>query len=110
MRGFLNNEPRYLEPILSEFEAGRNYALEVDESLPGSIVPWKERYMLTVWLSHLMLAPFPLASMSGFESSQSISATFGIGLPDEVPQIALRILKVCIEGLKSASKERNAGL
>ncbi|CAI6332532.1 unnamed protein product [Periconia digitata] len=108
VRGFLNNEPRYLEPILSEFEAGRNYAGTVDEPLLPSIVPWKERYMLTVWLSHLMLAPFPLASISTLQSSQEVSSTFGIKLPAEVPHIALRILKICIEGLKSASKERSA--
>lgn len=108
IRGFLNNEPRYLEPILSEFESGRIPATDVDELSSSSTVTWREKYMLTVWLSHLMLAPFPLASMSALQSSQEISTTFGIQLPTEVPQIALRILKISIEGLKSASKEREA--
>ncbi|KAF1956014.1 hypothetical protein CC80DRAFT_83737 [Byssothecium circinans] len=108
VKGFLNNEPRYLEPILSEFETGRNYATTADEPLPQAIVPWTERYILLLWLSHLLLAPFPLASMSTLESSKETSTTLGIELPPEVPQIALRVLRICFHGLQTASKERDA--
>jgi hypothetical protein len=108
VKGFLNNEPRYLEPVLSEYEAGRNYSATDDESLSQILVPWKERYILLLWLSHLMLAPFPLASMSALQSSEETSTALGIELPPEVPQIALRVLKICVQGLQSASKERGA--
>ncbi|KAH7115981.1 tubulin folding cofactor D C terminal-domain-containing protein [Dendryphion nanum] len=108
LKGFLNNEPRFLEPILLEFERGDNLVLENGSSLPASITPWKERYVLLLWLSHLMLAPFPLASMSSLEPSQEVSTKFGVELPSELPEIALRVLVVCIEGLKSATKERSA--
>ena len=58
VKGFLNNEPRYLEPVLKEFESGTNFKMDGDEPLPQSIVPWTERYVLLLWLSHLLLAPF----------------------------------------------------
>ncbi|KAF2873394.1 tubulin folding cofactor D C terminal-domain-containing protein [Massariosphaeria phaeospora] len=108
IKGFLNNEPRYLEPILNEFELGRNFVREDDDTLTQSIIPWTERYVLLLWLSHLMLAPFPLASMSAIRSSQETSTAIGIDLPPEVPEITLRVLAICVNGLQSASKERGA--
>lgn len=108
VKGFLNNEPRYLEPILREFEVGKNFRKANDESLPQSIVPWTERYVLLLWLSHLLLAPFPLASISTLRSSQETSTALGIELPAEVPGITLRVLNICFQCLRSASKERTA--
>lgn len=108
IQGFLNNEPRYLEPILKEFEVGRNFQLDDDENLPQSIVPWTERYVLLLWLSHLLLAPFPLASISTLQSSEETSIALGIELPPEVPGITLRVLNICFQCLHSASKERTA--
>lgn len=108
IKGFLNNEPRYLEPILKEFEGGKNFQKAENESLPQSIVPWTERYVLLLWLSHLLLAPFPLASMSATQSSEETSTALGVELPAEVPGITLRVLNICFQCLKSASKERTA--
>ncbi|KAF3003602.1 hypothetical protein E8E13_007103 [Curvularia kusanoi] len=108
VKGFLNNEPRYLEPVLREFEVGNNFQTAEGEPLPQSIVPWTERYVLLLWLSHLLLAPFPLASMSTLQSSTETSAALGIELPAEVPGITLRVLQVCFQCLHSASKERTA--
>lgn len=108
IKGFLNNEPRYLEPILDEFERGDNFVCHDGSELPQSILPWTERYLLLLWLSHLMLAPFPLASMSEVRSSSETAAALGIDIPPEVPEITLRSLTICINGLKSATKERGA--
>ncbi|KAJ4990348.1 beta-tubulin cofactor d [Stagonosporopsis vannaccii] len=108
IQGFLNNEPRYLEPILREFEVGRNFQKGENETLPQSIVPWTERYVLLLWLSHLLLAPFPLSSISTLQSSEETSAALGIELPPEVPGITLRVLNICFRCLQSASKERTA--
>jgi hypothetical protein len=108
IKGFLNNEPRYLEPILKEFEIGRNFQKAEDETLQQSIVPWTERYVLLLWLSHLMLAPFPLASISALQSSEETSTELGIKLPAEIPGITIRVLRICFRCLQSASKERNA--
>jgi hypothetical protein len=55
-----------------------------------------------------MLAPFPLALMSSPQSSLDVSAALGIELPPSVPGITLRVLTICVNGLKSATKERSA--
>lgn len=108
VKGFLNNEPRYLEPVLREFEIGQNLRKVGEESLPQSIVPWTERFVLLLWLSHLLLAPFPLASISTLQSSEETATLLGIDLPAEVPGITLRVVKICFQCLQSASKERTA--
>ncbi|KAF1944354.1 hypothetical protein EJ02DRAFT_510264 [Clathrospora elynae] len=109
IKGFLNNEPRYLEPILNELEVGENYQIAVDDpSRQQESRPWIERYILLLWLSHLLLAPFPLESMSGLQPSAETSAALGIELPAEAPGFTLRVLTVCIERLRSATKERSA--
>ncbi|OCL03190.1 hypothetical protein AOQ84DRAFT_392453 [Glonium stellatum] len=106
--GFLNNEPRYLEPILAEFEKEENFSTRVLEELSQKIIPWEERYVLLLWLSHLMLAPFPLASISALQPSPDTSKKLGMDLPPELPGVALRVLPICIKHLNSATKERHA--
>lgn len=108
IKGFLNNEPRYLEPILREFETGKNLLNKDDEVTSQSITPWVERYILLLWLSHLMLAPFPLSSISSSQSSEDVSTALEITLPPEAPGITLRVLTICFDCLQSASKERSA--
>jgi hypothetical protein len=109
VKGFFNNEPRYLLPILNELETGRNYQMtEDDPTQHHHVVPWIERYILLSWLSHLMLAPFPLESMSGLQRSDETAALLDMELPSHAPAIALRVLEVCVEGMRSASKERGA--
>ncbi|KAF1966082.1 hypothetical protein BU23DRAFT_518586 [Bimuria novae-zelandiae CBS 107.79] len=108
IKGFLNNEPRYLEPIINEFETGLSATETGDDELPQGILPWTERYVLLLWLSHLMLAPFPLASMSTIQPSQEVATFIDINLPAELPGITLRVLLICVKSLQSASKERSA--
>ncbi|KAF2808276.1 uncharacterized protein BDZ99DRAFT_419247 [Mytilinidion resinicola] len=106
--GFLNNEPRYLEPVLAEFESGLTVSGEELDAISQKIIPWEERYVLLLWLSHLMLAPFPLASISATHSSEETSKETGIKLPSELSGVVLRVLPICVAHLKSASKERGA--
>ncbi|KAH9881877.1 hypothetical protein J1614_001048 [Plenodomus biglobosus] len=109
IKGFFNNEPRYLEPILNQLEACQGLQAESEKEIcQTSIQPWVERHILLLWLSHLLLAPFPLDSMSALESSADTSKALGIQLPAEVPGISLRVLTLCLERLQSASKERSA--
>jgi hypothetical protein len=108
IRGFFNNEPRYLLPILNELETGRNYATDNDGEQAGPVVPWVERFVLLSWLSHLMLAPFPLESISAPQPSEETAELLHLSLPPQVPGVTLRVLTVCIERLQSASKERGA--
>lgn len=109
IKTFFNNEPRYLLPILDELETGRNLPRsQHDTSQQQLVVPWVERYILLLWLSHLMLAPFPLESISGLQPSQHTSALLGLELAPHVPGITLRVLTVCFKCFSSASKERGA--
>jgi len=109
IKGFFNNEPRYLEPILRELEVSHtSHAKANDNASQPSVQPWVERHILLLWLSHLLLAPFPLESMSALQSSVETSKRLDIQLPEEMPEISLRVLTVCLERLQSASKERSA--
>lgn len=46
--------------------------------------------------------------MSTLQSSEDTSTALGIELPAEVPGITLRVLNICFQCLRSASKERTA--
>ncbi|KAH9845173.1 Tubulin folding cofactor D C terminal [Teratosphaeria destructans] len=70
--GFLNNEPKHLEPILG--------ALETASS--GNDRAWQVPYVLLLWLSHLLLTPFDLSSIS---SGQDNITFTGLGLPSDLP-------------------------
>ncbi|KAH7063445.1 tubulin folding cofactor D C terminal-domain-containing protein [Macrophomina phaseolina] len=96
--GFLSNEPRYLEPILDHFEKGLS---------DGSLV-WEEKYVALLWLSHLMLAPFDLASISSHQPPKTAQQRTYIALPDSLPGVVNRIVPVCIDHLKCATRERDA--
>lgn len=65
---FLNNEPKYLDPLLRAFVKWdaivQNDPMEIPTTDSQQRLIWEERYMMLTWLSHLLLAPFDLSSMS----------------------------------------------
>lgn len=99
MIGFFNNEPRYLNLILSTLEA----CTALDKAHD---VPWEKPYILLVWLRHLLLAPFDLASISGPGHPSSLPSN--LRLPPNVPSIADRVLSVGVHFINSATKEQDA--
>ncbi|KAM0716870.1 hypothetical protein Q7P37_006722 [Cladosporium fusiforme] len=98
--GFFNNEPRYLEPILSSLE-------DVASGQHSEDVDWKVPYVLLLWLSHLLLTPFDLASISATpvdaENQQA-----RLRLPDTLPPVAQRIVRMGIEYLSASTKAQDA--
>ncbi|KAL2438353.1 hypothetical protein ABEF95_007533 [Exophiala dermatitidis] len=93
----LNNEPRFLIPMLSYFKAW-------NRSSTGMI--WEERYIMMLWLSHLMLAPFELANMAASDShplDSELSQTLG-----DLPGIAGDITAIAFPQLQNSGKEREA--
>ena len=97
--GFLNNEPRYLEPILDKLE-------EVLAAGQDSESEWQVPYVLLLWLSHLLLTPFDLASISDTPAFKD-----GLELPNlkyDLPPIAVRILRVGFDFLPSPTKAQDA--
>lgn len=106
---FLNNEPKYLDPMLRAFIEWD--ALAVDEPYgenPRQLI-WEERYVMLIWLSHLLLAPFDLTSLS----SDDIPVPFdNLGqirpLPVHAPMVAKSLLSVTLKYVNVPGKEREA--
>ena len=95
--GLLNNEPKNLGPMVSSFRAWDR---------PGTGMAWEERYVMLLWLSHLILAPFELTSISMRNGDAREAA-----LPDELadlPLIAGEIVSMALQHLQGAGKEREA--
>ncbi|KAK5165127.1 uncharacterized protein LTR77_009224 [Saxophila tyrrhenica] len=90
--GFLNNEPRYLEPVLDRMEA--SLAAKGDQSSE-----WQVQYILLLWLSHLMLTPFDLASISPARPP-------GDAAP--IPILVERIQEAGVKLLSSSTKAQDA--
>lgn len=69
-------------------------------------MPWEKSYVLLLWLRHLLLAPFDLASISGPDEP---SETFqDLHLPPDVPSLASRVLAVNMRFITNATKEQDA--
>ncbi|PIG87156.1 tubulin-specific chaperone D [Aspergillus arachidicola] len=110
---FLNNEPKYLDPLLRAFiewdtVCQGDSEMGLSEDIPRRLV-WEERYVMLIWLSHLLLAPFDLASMS----SDDIPVPYkNLGqlrpLPAEVPTVSRSLLSVSLNYVNASGKEREA--
>lgn len=66
---------------------------------------WEERYLMMLWLSHLMLAPFELASMSIASDLHDSAMPAALG---DLPGSASNIVSVGLSQLESSGKEREA--
>ncbi|KAM3510098.1 hypothetical protein MY10362_000237 [Beauveria mimosiformis] len=113
---FLNGEAKYLELLLSSIEeaeaqAASAPALDPSDELftPAKGWEWEQRYMVLLWLSHLLFAPFDLATISSVEFEEdAVPRIEGLQLQENLPGITLRILPLAIKYLAAASKERDA--
>ncbi|KAJ6078960.1 hypothetical protein N7467_008713 [Penicillium canescens] len=109
---FLNNEPKYLESMLRAFiewdSVQPSNTEEVIDSEPQRLI-WEERYMMLVWLSHLLLAPFDLSSLSSddipvpYDNLQRLT-----WLPAETPMVARSLLSLSLHYISASGKEREA--
>lgn len=106
---FLNNEPRHLERMLEALEKwGQSESAGEAAAVPKYGIIWDERFIMLLWLSHLMLAPFDLVSMSSQRVGPvpGASRSLQIDLPASTPPIARRIVNISNHYLDFASKER----
>ncbi|KAL5341566.1 tubulin folding cofactor D C terminal-domain-containing protein [Aspergillus crustosus] len=109
---FLNNEPKYLDPFLRafiEWDSTDSDELQASSGDPPPRLVWEERYVLLIWLSHLLLAPFDLSSMS----SDDIPVPYQLAgpiesLPPQTPTVAKSLLSVALPYVNVAGKEREA--
>ncbi|EGD90108.1 hypothetical protein H112_02581 [Trichophyton rubrum D6] len=110
-----SNEPKYLEPMLSMFIAwDKIVSADINRSTrtgQGLALNWEERYVMLLWLSHLLLAPFDLTSIS----SENISIPYQnlspfSGLSSKTPKLALAILSISLKYLVLPGKEREGAV
>lgn len=110
---FLNAEARNLELLLSAVEAAETKvnrgATEVEVNSGPLPWTWEERYICLLWLSHLLLAPFDLATISSTGTAEDEKAEIpGLKWPDNLPGITIRAVPLAVRYLASAGKERDA--
>ena len=108
---FLNNEPKSLEPMLEALESWSGKACSnQEESAPkyGYMV-WEENFIMLLWLSHLLLAPFDLSSMSSDNAGTQLrDPPLYVGLPETIPPIAKRLVRMSTYHITLPSKAREA--
>ena len=107
----MNNEPKFLEPVLDAFESWNQPHKNKgdDPSFDYGPMVWEERYVMLLWLSHLMLTPFDLSSISSPTIPRNIDSVVSqIPLSHKAPAITKRIVFVSLKHVESASKEREA--
>ena len=108
---FLNNEPRYLEPMLDALEswAGKMYSSNENATSKHGLMVWEESFVMLLWLSHLLLAPFDLSSMSSnYAGIQLYDSLLHADLPPTIPPIAKRLVRLSTYHLSRPSKAREA--
>jgi tubulin-specific chaperone D len=110
---FFNNEPKFLELMVRAFtewdEIDANETVERSEQVAPLRLVWEERYVMLMWLSHLLLAPFDLASISS-DSIHIPCDNLPVldSLPPGTPKIARCILSISLHYIVSSGKEREA--
>ncbi|WYZ45244.1 hypothetical protein EsH8_VIII_000560 [Colletotrichum jinshuiense] len=119
---FLNVESRHIEPLLSALESAERSSstgrpspqpLSPQSAVPAAAAPaqwsWEERYLVLIWLSHLLLAPFDLSSISSASADLDVTLPEipNFEWPENLPGITARILPLAIKYLASPGKERD---
>lgn len=108
---FFNNEPKYLEPMLGAFQKWDLVDASTGDNLPAEHgrLTWEERYIMLLWVSHLLLAPFDLASISSARNGEQVDVgSSQLNLPSDLPGMTWRIVPICFKYIFTASKEREA--
>ena len=110
---FFNNEPKYLEPMLVTYNAMNIIGNPGEDSNDIDTLPssWEERYIVLLWLSHLMLTPFDLSSISSKKPTSRVlepARAKGPKIPNDVPWIASHAISLSISQLAESSKVREA--
>ena len=108
---FLNNEPRYLEPMLDALEswAAKTFSSKENDTPKHGFMVWQENFIMLLWLSHLLLAPFDLSSMSSGNAGIRLPGSLlHVDLPTTIPPIAKRLVHMSTYHLSLPSKAREA--
>ncbi|KAJ4015123.1 hypothetical protein NW752_006575 [Fusarium irregulare] len=103
---FLNVEAKYLELLLIAIEESEQAS--ADDVTLGKW-SWEERYVVLLWLSHLLLAPFDLSTISSVDLQDVTAPDIpGMVWPENLPAITVRMIPLAIKYLSTPGKERDA--
>ncbi|QPC72841.1 hypothetical protein HYE68_003593 [Fusarium pseudograminearum] len=103
---FLNVEAKYLELLLIAIEESEQAS--ADDVTLGKW-SWEERYVVLLWLSHLLLAPFDLSTISSIDLQDVTAPDIpGMVWPENLPAITVRMIPLAIKYLSTPGKERDA--
>ncbi|PKS08940.1 hypothetical protein jhhlp_003553 [Lomentospora prolificans] len=106
---FLSSETKCLEQLLSALEEAEKLPVDLQNPNDPLKWTWQERYFTLLWLSHLLFAPFDLASISSVDLNEvTVPAIPGLNWPPNLPGITLRLLPLAFKYLSSPGKERDA--
>ena len=105
----LSNEPFYLGLILDKLQQWqlKSQDLSCLETFNNRSMIWEEKFVMLLWLAHLMMAPFDLGSIS-HESRHSRGIILKVPLPVslDLPLLAIDLLQTAVGNLDAPSKER----
>ena len=109
---FFANEPGYLEPMLEAFQAWTaDPSSIIDAQIQdGTGTIWEVNYIFMLWLSHLLLTPFDLASLDSEYQSDKTFQPENVPLPSGLPTISSRLVYLATGSFSSAGKEREVGV
>jgi hypothetical protein len=107
---FFSTETRHLELLLSAIEKGSQQEDGQSANLEtADMWEWEERYIVLLWLSQLLLAPFDLASISSEDTDDIVQPTIlGLSWPPNTPGLTIRVIPLALRYLSSSGKERDA--
>lgn len=105
---FLNVETKHLEPLLHAIEDANRQADSQATDNTKDLWTWHERYVVLLWLSQLLFAPFDLSTIStGDLEDADRPQVPGFHWPSQVPGITLRVIPLALKYLASPGKERD---
>ncbi|OBT91267.1 hypothetical protein VE02_00353 [Pseudogymnoascus sp. 03VT05] len=106
---FFGAEAKNLELLLNAIEEAEG-AKDAGEGEEGEKEwTWEERYICLLWLSHLLLAPFDLSTISSAGTGDAKRPEIAnLAWPEKLPSVAERAIPLAIKYLGAAGKERDA--
>ena len=89
--------------------AGKAFASRERNTPKHGFMVWQENFIMLLWLSHLLLAPFDLSSMSSNNAGIRFpDPLLYVDLPTTIPPIAKRLVHISTYHLSLPSKAREA--
>ncbi|KFY18885.1 hypothetical protein V493_08275 [Pseudogymnoascus sp. VKM F-4281 (FW-2241)] len=106
---FFGSETKNLELMLKAVEDAEGLEDAGEREEGEKEWTWEERYICLLWLSHLLLAPFDLSTISSAGTGNVKRPEIAnLVWPEKLPSVAERVIPLAIKYLGAAGKERDA--